>query len=1228
MPDNLASIWPQGSGEMAERVRAFDWSQTPLGPTEAWPPSLKVATRLALNSRHPMFIWWGPDHIQIYNDAYRETMGPEKHPDALGRTGRETWAEIWDTIGPQISQVMAGGPATWHEDQLVPVTRHGRREDVWWTYSFSPINDEMEPNGVGGVMVICRDMTTEHSAREAAAENEARLRTVLDGISEPFYALDSDWRFLFASQSALRLWGKDAGEVLGRPFLEAFPQAAGSAAFEAHRRVMETRVAERLETISPVVHRWIEIDFAPTPQGGLSVAFRDIEERRRAEDALRESEEKYRTVFESIDEGFLIHEMIRDKSGQVVDYRLLEANPAHQRATGLPRDTIGKLGSEFMPNVEPYWLELFHRVSTSGVAERAEMYNAPTSRWYNVQASPVRGHDRIAIVFDDVTSRKRAEAILRESEERQAFLLKLSDALRPLDDAEDIRLTAAQVLGRHLGANRVAYAENGGDHFMVARNYVDDTQEIVGRQNYVDFGPDILAELQAGQNRVQPDIRNDGRLSDHQKQGLAAADVGASLNVPLVKNGQLVAFLGVNYPVAHDFQPSEIALVEDVAERTWAAVERARAENALHQSERRLAAELSGTQLLQRLSTRLIPEQSPDVLHEQILDAAQELMEADAVSIQLLEDSGQRLRRLATRNLHPDSTEYWTWVDASHASTCGQALRMNTRMVVEDVETSAELAGTDDLEAFRRSGTRAAQSTPLVSRSGRPIGMISTHWHKPCALAERDFGLFDILARQVADLLERSQAEAALRASEERLRGFGEASTDVLWIRDAETLNWTYLTPAFEAIYGMPRDEALSGNNFRNWVELILPEDRDQAVDTIRRVRLGEPVTFEYRIRRPSDGQIRWLRNTDFPIRNAEGRVTAIGGVGHDASHKKEADRIIRASRRQMRTLIEGVPQLVWRGVEGGEWTWSSPQWTSFTGLSEAASTGRGWLAAVHPDDRERAMDAWQQAEATEEPLEVEYRIRQAGGEGYRWFQTRALPVRDEDTGRILEWLGTSTDVDDMRAMQESQAVMVAELQHRTRNLIAVVGSIARQTMAQTGPTTTFQAEFKDRLEALSRVQGLLSQAGEDRITIGEVVAMELKALGALSFGERVRVEGPDVPLRKSIVQTMALAIHELATNARKYGALSNGSGELAVRWTTSPAEENDRHLFFEWIERGVAVKFADGAAVTQGGGYGRRLIEESLPYSLKAKTTYELGPDGLACMIDLPLTKPRRSRA
>jgi hypothetical protein len=170
-----------GGGEMGALTRTYDWSASPLGPPESWPQSLRTAIRILLNTNHPMFIWWGEELIQFYNDAYCKTMGPERHPSALGQGGRECWAEIWDVIAPQIEQVMRGGGATWHENQLIPVTRHGRLEQVYWTYGYSPIDED---DGVGGVLVVCRDVTQDYLAAAALRQSEERFRKLADQLAE------------------------------------------------------------------------------------------------------------------------------------------------------------------------------------------------------------------------------------------------------------------------------------------------------------------------------------------------------------------------------------------------------------------------------------------------------------------------------------------------------------------------------------------------------------------------------------------------------------------------------------------------------------------------------------------------------------------------------------------------------------------------------------------------------------------------------------------------------------------------------------------------------------------------------------------------------------------------------------------------------------------------------------------------------------------------------------
>jgi two-component sensor histidine kinase len=213
--------------------------------------------------------------------------------------------------------------------------------------------------------------------------------------------------------------------------------------------------------------------------------------------------------------------------------------------------------------------------------------------------------------------------------------------------------------------------------------------------------------------------------------------------------------------------------------------------------------------------------------------------------------------------------------------------------------------------------------------------------------------------------------------------------------------------------------------------------------------------------------------------------------------------------------------------------------------------------------------------------------------------------------------------VQQLKQLQERQQVMVAELQHRTRNLIAEVRSIAQQTMAQTGPTEAFRDELNHRLEALARVQGLLSRSEEAPITIEALIRMELDALGAQPEPGRIDVDGPAVRIRHSVVQTLALALHELATNARKYGGLATENGRLRITWRTYDAGKGEG-LTLEWTESGgQKPDQADDARR----GYGRELIERALPYSLNAKTSFEHDETGLRCTIDLPLKRTMSRR-
>jgi signal transduction histidine kinase len=227
----VAERFLSGGGEMGALMRAFDWTQSPLGPPEGWPQSLRTAARLLLNSRHPMYIWWGPNHLCLYNDAYRQSIGSERHPSSLGRPGREVWAEIWDIIGPQIVQVMRGGGATWNENHLVPITRNGVREEVYWTYSYNPIDDEDSPNGVGGVLVICTE-TTAHvlHSQKVAAQNESQRRLLQQMPGFVAVLAGREHAYEYVNDAYIAISGPR--DFLGRTVREVFPELEGQGFYQ------------------------------------------------------------------------------------------------------------------------------------------------------------------------------------------------------------------------------------------------------------------------------------------------------------------------------------------------------------------------------------------------------------------------------------------------------------------------------------------------------------------------------------------------------------------------------------------------------------------------------------------------------------------------------------------------------------------------------------------------------------------------------------------------------------------------------------------------------------------------------------------------------------------------------------------------------------------------------------------------------------------------------------
>ena len=434
-----------GGGEMGALIRAHDWTNSSLGAPEHWPQPLRTAIRLLLNTGHPMYVWWGPDLLCFYNDAYRRSIGPERHPSSLGRPAREVWAEIWDIIGPQIEQVMTGGGATWQENALVPITRNGRREDVYWTYSYGPIDDDAAPNGVGGVLVVCTETTEQVLSRRQAIRDVDRLAQLFHQ-APGFMALlrGPDHVFELVNPAYTRLAGRS--DLIGQPVRAVFPDLGGQGFFELLDSVFVS--GEAYSTFgapitlqatpdSPARQRLIDFVYQPIRDlsgavTGIFVEGSDVTDRVVAENARLESEARLREMMATNHNEVQFRLLVKG----VIDYAIFMLDPdgivsswnlGAERIKGyLPEEIIGQHFSKFYTAED----------RAAGLPERGLDLARREGRFENegwrvrkdgtrfrahVVIDAIRGEDGEVIGFAkitrDVTERQEAQRALEQTRE-------------------------------------------------------------------------------------------------------------------------------------------------------------------------------------------------------------------------------------------------------------------------------------------------------------------------------------------------------------------------------------------------------------------------------------------------------------------------------------------------------------------------------------------------------------------------------------------------------------------------------------------------------------------------------------------------------------------------------------------------------------------------------------------------------------------------------------------
>jgi PAS domain S-box-containing protein len=457
------------------------------------------------------------------------------------------------------------------------------------------------------------------------------------------------------------------------------------------------------------------------------------------------------------------------------------------------------------------------------------------------------------------------------------------------------------------------------------------------------------------------------------------------------------------------------------------------------------------------------------------------------------------------------------------------------------------------------------------------------------------------------DVTERVQAEESLRESEARFRNLADHAPVMVWVTEPDG-TCTYLSRSWYEFTGQTPETGLGFG----WLDAVHPDDRGWSGEIFREANAKrEAFQLEYRLRR-ADGAYRWAIDAAAPRFGEDG--TYLGHVGSvlDITDRKQVEERLRASEAEFRAVTNATPALVWTCSSDGNITYMNERWHEFTGQRVEDALGFGWASTAHPEDAKRVLPYWQRCVETGEIYEGEMRYRRRDGE-YRWHAFRALPHTGSD-GAVEKWFGISVDIHERKQWEEHRELLINELNHRVKNTLAIVQSMAAQSLRQLSEESRpkFQA-FEDRLFALARAHDVLTrenwEGAELREIINEVVEPYLR-----QKTKHIEIEGPRLRLIPRIALAIAMAIHELATNAAKYGALSVPSGCVFITWTIT--SNGVPHLDLRWQER-------DGPPVVAPTrrGFGTRLIERSLAQDLggNVRLTYE--PAGVMCVMDVPLS-------
>ena len=462
------------------------------------------------------------------------------------------------------------------------------------------------------------------------------------------------------------------------------------------------------------------------------------------------------------------------------------------------------------------------------------------------------------------------------------------------------------------------------------------------------------------------------------------------------------------------------------------------------------------------------------------------------------------------------------------------------------------------------------------------------------------------------DATDRKQAELRLAQRNTQLELASKAGRVGSFVIDYST-GHVNLSPGCAVLLGLPESIVKTARDSMR--KRMYPEDLAQFDASRDNAFLKKQREFfaQFRIIRADDGEVRWIEARCLIHYDQGGQPQRLMAAIIDFTDRKMAADML--AERNLQLELAGKSGLVgtyaYDTGHGDEAAKISAGYAAIHGLPEGTAevTRSVWLASVHPEDAGRLHVLRSQVfQNRQREYQVDYRIFRAGE--IRWIESRRFISYNSD-GCAQRVIGVDIDITERKCAEERQRVLVAELDHRVKNALATVSAVVSQTLDASSSMADFATALDGRLQSMARTHDLLSASRWQGISVAELVRRELAPYATT---ENAEINGPEVSLRAEAGQVMAMVLHELVTNAAKYGALSTSTGQVSVRWHLRRNGQSPPYLVLEWQEIG-------GPPVARTGkpGYGMSTICDLIPYEFSGSVDLVNAPDGVRCHLELP---------